>query len=38
LIKRKTYGEREGKREKEGEGKKNACSRVVFLILLFTKY
>jgi hypothetical protein len=38
LRKRKTYGEREGKREKEGEGEKKACSRVVFLILLFTKY
>jgi hypothetical protein len=41
LLRKRTYGEREGKGGKEGKGgrgKKKACSKVVFLILLFTKY
>jgi hypothetical protein len=38
LRKIKTYGEREGKREKEGEGKKKAMFKSCFLDLLFTKY
>jgi hypothetical protein len=40
-LRKRTYGEREGKGAKEGKGgrgKRKACSKVVFLILLFTKY